>query len=94
MEDSFFEWDDEKAEENATNHGITFREARGVFQDSGRVEIYDEEHSDEEGRYVAIGFSRAGRLLFVVFTPRGERTRIISARIADGQEEQIYEKSN
>ena len=58
MEDSFFEWDEVKAEENIKDHGVTFIEARSIFQDPGCVEIYDEAHSEEEGRYVGIGFFR------------------------------------
>ena len=94
MEDSFFEWDDAKAEENVKDHGVTFIEARSIFQDPGCVEIYDEAHAEGEGRYVDIGFSSRARLLFVVFTTRGERIRIISARIAEPDEETIYEQNN
>ena len=93
MQDGFFEWDDDKAERNPIDHdGVTFMEARSVFQ-SAPVEIYDEDHSEEEGRYAAMGFSPKGRLLFVVFTPRGKRIRIISAWPAGRNEEQIYEQN-
>ncbi|MNC91516.1 hypothetical protein D3C83_77950 [compost metagenome] len=94
MVDKFFEWDDEKAFKNERDHGVAFKEARSVFQDSGRVELYDEGHSEEEGRYVAIGFSHQGLMLFVVFTPRDERIRLISARVAEPDEEKIYEQNN
>ena len=79
MQYGFFEWDDEKAEQNAREHHVTF---------------YDAEHSEEEGRYAGIGFSRKGRLLFVVFTPRGQRIRIISARTAEREEEKRYEQGS
>lgn len=94
MEDNFFEWDDDKSFQNERDHGVAFKEARSVFQDLGRVELYDEGHSEEEGQYVAIGFSYQGRILFVVFTPRGERIRLISARVAEVDEEKIYEQTN
>lgn len=94
MRGDFFEWDDDKAEENARTHdGVTFEEARGAFEDPRGTEFYDEGHSEEEGRYVRIGFSRKGRLLFVVFTVRDERTRIIGARVAERDEETIYEQN-
>ena len=84
---------DDKAERNAADHdGVSFIEARSVFQDSSRIEYYDDGHSVEEGRYAAIGFSHKGRLLFVVFTLRGERTRLINARIAEKDEEEKYEQ--
>jgi len=94
MQYGFFEWDDEKAEQNAREHHVTFFEATDVFYDPARIEFYDEEHSEEEGRYAGIGFSRKGRLLFVVFTPRVERIRIISARTAEREEEKRYEQGS
>ena len=95
MQDAFWEWDDDKAERNAAEHdGVTFMEAQSVFQDPERVELYDEEHSEEEGRFAAIGFSSKGRLLLVVFTPRGERTRLIGARTTERDEEKIYEQGS
>ena len=50
--------------------------------------MYDFEHSDNEERYIAIG--RVGEILFVVYTERGEKIRLISARLADEDEEAIY----
>lgn len=95
MQDAFFEWDDEKATGNERHHdGVTFAEAITVFRDASRVELYDEEHSEDEGRFAVIGFSTKGRLLIVIFTPRGQRTRIISARIAEHDEEEIYEQGS
>ncbi len=94
MQDAFFEWDDDKAESNLAAHGVTFAEARTAFSDSAHVELYDEDHSEDEGRFAAIGFSSKGRLLLVVFTPRGERMRIISARMAEHDEEEVYEQSS
>jgi uncharacterized DUF497 family protein len=92
MQDAFWEWDDEKAEGNARDHDVTFVEAQTVFRDPARVEFYDEEHSEDEGRHAVIGFSRKGRLLFVVFTLRAERIRLISARTAEKDEEKRYEQ--
>lgn len=95
VHDSWFEWDDDKAAANEQLHdGVSFHEARAVFADPARVELYDEAHSEDEGRWAVIGFSRKGRLLFVVFTTRGERIRLISARFAESDEEEIYEQES
>ena len=49
-----FEWDDEKARANIKKHGIDFETAARVFADENRLEIYDEEHSEDEDRYITI----------------------------------------
>ncbi len=87
-----FEWDDGKARLNVRKHGVSFEEASTVFADPLTLTIYDPLHSDEEDRYVALGESRPGRLLVVVFTDRQERIRIISARVATRRERKDYEK--
>lgn len=70
------------------------KEARSAFLDSNRVELFDEGHSEDEARYSVVGFSRQWRLLFVAFTIREERIRIIHAHVAEQDEEQIYEENN
>jgi len=64
-----FEWDEAKADTNFRTHGVSFDEAADIFYDSDRVDLFDEGHSEEDGRYVVIGFSTQGRLLFVPFKP-------------------------
>jgi uncharacterized protein len=93
FDDGRFEWDEEKAALNAASHGVTFEEAREVFDDPRAVEFFDPEHSDEEPRYARIGLS-GRRLLFVVFTERGDRTRIIHARKASKTMEREYVESD
>jgi len=83
-----FEWDEEKNALNQKKHGISFETASLVFNDKAAVEIYDEAHSIQEDRYIIIG--RVGRVLFVVFTERGDAIRLISARVATGEERRIY----
>ena len=86
-----FEWDENKDRLNQKNHdGISFEYAARVFLDSKRIEMLDENHSDEsEGRYNVIGC--VGRILFVVYTERGsDNIRIISARRATPKEEKLY----
>lgn len=84
-----FEWDAEKERLNIKKHGISFTMAAKVFCDAGRIEIYDEAHSLHEDRYITIGW--AGEVLFVVYTERTPRIRLISARLATARERRIYE---
>ena len=89
---SRFEWDEDKAERNLRLHGVAFPEAVKVFDDAIAIEEYDAEHSTkDEARYTRIGMSST-RLLFVVFTVREERMRIIHARKADRIMERLYAK--
>lgn len=82
------EWDDNKATINLKKHGISFKTAAKVFLDENRYFEIDMEHSDEEIRYKTIG--RVGKILFVIYTERGEAKRIISARKADKDERRLY----
>jgi uncharacterized protein len=87
-----FEWDEDTAERNLRLHGVAFTEAVKVFDDTRAIEEYDAEHSSkDDARYTRIGLSGT-RLLFVVFTVREERTRIIHARKADRIMEKLYAK--
>ena len=84
----FVEWDDEKAEINYKKHGIRFRVAARIFLDENKFEDYDELHSDEEDRWKVVGKVRD--VLVVIYTERGEKYRIISARYATKEEEHDY----
>jgi hypothetical protein len=56
-----FEWDPNKDRINREKHGLSFDEVKELFTgDTDYLEIYDEEHSDEEDRFIAIGPTRAG----------------------------------
>ena len=87
-----FEWDSEKNEKNKEKHGVSFETAVHVFDDKYCIEIYDQAHSIDEDRYIAIG--KVGKILFVVFTERKDSIRIISARLATEKERKIYYDSN
>lgn len=89
MRNERFEWDDAKAASNEAKHGVTFDEARMVFDDPLAVEETDDAH--DELRSVTIGMGSKGRLLVVVSTEREGRTRIISAREAERPERRRYE---
>ena len=88
-----FEWDPEKAAENAGKHGVSFEEASTCFQDTESRTIHDPEHSDTEDRYVLLGMSAQGKLLVVIHTERGDNIRLISARNADRRESRQYSQT-
>jgi uncharacterized DUF497 family protein len=93
MQDDAFEWDDNKADRNWRSHGVTFEAARDVFKDSFAIEWKDDRHGDAEERFVTVG-TVEGRLLFVAYTLRGERIRVISAREAEPRERRRYHNEN
>jgi len=82
------EWDDNKAELNFKKHGIRFKIAARVFLDEKRFEDYDELHSNDEDRWKVVGKVR--NVLVVIYTERGEKYRLISARLANKHEEDEY----
>ena len=87
-----FEWNKDKAKANSTKHGVSFAEAKTVFDDSLFVEFYDPDHSDSEERYIIVGQSERGRLLIVLYTERNQKIRLISAREATRLEKIAYEE--
>ncbi len=91
MQNSEFEWDDEKAKSNLKKHEVSFEEAATIFNDPEIATISDPDHSEDEERYVSIGKSVIMRLLAVIHTYRKERIRLISARKATKAEKEKYE---
>ncbi len=87
-----FEWDENKAAVNLSKHGISFEEARTVFDDPLYVDFYDPDHSDEEDRYIIVGESQPGNLLIVSYTERADFIRLISARKVTRVEREVYEE--
>jgi uncharacterized protein len=83
-----FEWDSAKADSNVKKHGVSFFEAATVFADPYAVYVDD---GSGIGRMVVIGTSLRDRVLCVVHIERGERDRIISARLATTGERAVYE---
>ena len=82
-----FEWDPRKALLNLAKHGISFDEAATVFADVEAVYLGDPKHDE---RLWVIGLSAHARVLLVVCTEKGDRTRIISARKAEKHEAKLY----
>ena len=79
-----FEWDRKKATSNLRKHGIDFADAALVLFDDLAVTI--SEHDEGEERFITIGTDAMGRILVVIYTWRGERVRLISARKATSRE--------
>jgi uncharacterized DUF497 family protein len=87
-----FIWDEEKAKANVRKHGVSFEEASSVFADENARLKHDPEHSDEEDRFIILGFSSTLRILVVCHVYReGDRViRLISARKATRNERKQY----
>lgn len=82
------ELDDNKAEINYKKHGIRFKVAARIFLDENRIDYFDELHSNYEDRIKVIGL--VDEVLSVIYTERGEKYRLISARYATKSEEDEY----
>lgn len=92
-----FEWDDAKAESNLAKHGVAFMDAMSVLLDPLAMTRFDDEHSDDEERWVSLGRAANGRLLLVIhtFNATGSHSalvRLISARPATRRESEQYEQ--
>lgn len=93
-----FEWDPAKAKANLRKHGISFEQATSVFRDPNALTLFDEEHSDNENRWITLGRSDQRDLLVVVHTfneisVNEFDVRLISARPATRREHKSYETS-
>jgi uncharacterized DUF497 family protein len=81
-------WNPAKNRENQRKHGISFDDAKAIFQDPDRIEVLDDRDYGEE-RWVAIG--TMGKIVaLVVYTERNSGIRLISARKADPDDTADY----
>ena len=89
-----FVWDEEKHKSNIRKHKVTFTEAASVFDDDDAIYFDDEIHSQDEERFIVIGFSERARLLMVCHCYKNGDSfiRIISARKADKEEIESYNR--
>jgi uncharacterized DUF497 family protein len=85
-----FEWDEVKSEFCFRTRGFDFAFAARVFFDPGRIVLADTRHSYGEDRFQLTG-KIEGRVFVVVYTPRHNSARIISARKANHREVRYYE---
>ena len=93
MQNDDFEWDDAKAAINLRGHNVSFEAARLAFKDVFAFEREDYREHYGEYRYAIIGMAE-DRLLFVAYTYREGRIRIISARPASPYEWRLYHEHN
>jgi len=89
-----FEWHEAKAEANLQAHGVSFELARLVFGDPFAIEYIDDRDDYGEERLITIGMAGDSGVLFVAWTEREERIRIISARRATQLEQDEYFRQN
>ena len=89
----FFEWDDAKAVSNLAKHGISFADARDVFNDPLALDSEERSLNYGEFRSRIIGMGN-GRYLTVIYTERGEVIRLISARKSTRAERREYDDAN
>ena len=85
-----FDWDKHNAGKIWKKHHVHFAEAEEVFYDENIKVLPDEDHSEQEQRYRALGKTRLGRYLFVVFTRRKNLIRVVSARDMHRKERRTY----
>jgi uncharacterized DUF497 family protein len=86
-----FEWDDGNADKNRRRHGVLGSECEEVFGGPPLLLAEDLAHSVTESRWFALGRTRTGRSLFVAFTIRRNRIRVVSARDMSRKERSTYE---
>ena len=86
-----FEWDRHNSEKIKSRHNVTPVECEQVFFNIPVVSGDDEKHSEKENRFCVLGQTDSGRLLFLVFTVRRDKLRIISARDMNRKERRAYQ---
>lgn len=87
-----FEWDTGNTDKNL-KHGVSNAEAEEVFFDSDSITYFDQTHSIHEQRFFIVGKTKVGRKLYVTYTVRNKKIRVISARDLNKKEYQLYEKT-
>jgi uncharacterized protein len=87
-----FEWDKGNEQKSLVKHGISRWEAEEAFFNRNLLSP-DVFHSQVEPRYRLLGQSDSGRALFIVFTVRRNRIRVISCRLANKKERDVYAKA-
>ena len=89
-----FDWDEGNVDKNWDLHHVSFWESEEIFFSAPLVTMPDLKHSSRESRYVALGKTDSGRLLFISFTIRRSLIRVISARDMTRRETRRYEQEN
>jgi uncharacterized DUF497 family protein len=87
-----FDWDKGNRTKSRKKHNVAPEETEEAFSDKNAIVDDDKLHSDEEPRFILIGKTKKGRLLYIAFTVRGKLIRPISSRPTDKKEVELYEK--
>jgi hypothetical protein len=88
----FFEWDVGNYDKNLKKHNVSCQESEEVFVNQPLIVVEDRKHSKDENRFHALGKNNRNRYLFLSFTIRNKKVRIISIRDMNKKEKKIYEK--
>ena len=88
-----FDWDKGNIDKSFVKHGITPNQSEEIFLDESLLVVRDVQHQQSEDRWIAVGVTFQRQLLFVIFTMRGKKLRVISARKANKKERVSYEQS-
>jgi uncharacterized protein len=93
VQDCIFTWDAAKADSNRRKHGISFEEACEVFFDP-LYDMREDAGSEEEQRWIIVGYSKSNRPLSVVAVEHDEAWRIVSARKLEPEEKRHHEEED
>lgn len=88
-----FQWDKGNIDKNWVKHKVKNKECEEVFFDLNKKIAKDPIHSKKEDRYILLGKTKKGRILYTVFTIRNNKIRVISARDINIKEKCLYEKT-
>lgn len=85
-----FEWDEGNGDKNWRKHNVSYKECQEVFNNIPLMLKFDELHSKTEKRFQALGKTNKGKRLFLAFTFRKNKVRVISARNQSKLERGVY----
>ncbi|PIS09555.1 hypothetical protein COT75_00905 [Candidatus Beckwithbacteria bacterium CG10_big_fil_rev_8_21_14_0_10_34_10] len=88
-----FQWDKGNSDKNWKKHKVSNRECEEIFFDKDKKISKDRFHSDKEERYILLGKTKNGRVLYTIFTIRNNKIRIVSSRNINRKERMLYEKT-
>ena len=88
-----FIWDKGNLDKNWHKHEVKTKECEEIFFDENKKIAKDKLHSNGEKRFIILGKTKKHRLLYLVFTMRGKKIRVISARDTNKKERKLYEKN-
>ncbi|MGB3212350.1 MAG: BrnT family toxin [Desulforhopalus sp.] len=85
-----FDWDEGNINKNWIKHKVSPAECEQMFFNRPLVIQDDQKHSEVEKRFYALGRTDSKRNLFIAFTVRNKRIRVISARDMSRKEREVY----